>query len=763
MARSKRTPMRATRTKVHILTGGIKEDVAQAELRGGELIEGVNYQEVDGVYHGYISIPGYERTDGTGLASAVDIDVLTDHGLDETTALLIECDSDSPVDKSFARHPIVNTGIVPDTSTPLKFFHQSYSVKDGYMTVNPVDTSLDIGTLDYVIDFLLRPKKITGVQLILEKANSYKVELNNDKVVFSASSNGVTYDTVLTSVLTVTTNTTYHVEVSRSSGVFSLSINGKRDVPTVSLAAVFDNSSPLVIGGNYEGNIGEIRFTRNNVHHYDDFVPPTMPYSYKSFYEYHINDSAREAARAAIQPLPGEGSTLGCVVFNGTVYGIRNDEGGSAATLYEATPSGWEAKTNKINPNGRYKWSIGQYAYLTGRAKQKTLFWASGVDHPQYLDGDVVTDVIDGSFLPDDPDTGFYANSIIEFKNRLFVGYPDGSLVFSAAEDPLNFDPASGAGEFYMEDDIVDLVVGPGDVLFVFCRTSTYIIRSLADTDSGAGVVAQYKFHKETFSKQTGAYEGTSQNIMGTVLSMSDKGITSLEATDTFGDFTLGYLSKNIHRTLMKYKNFITTTVVHRVNNQYRMFFNNGLGLVFSFNNEKKVKGITKVQYRHPVMCISEGYDSSGNLMIAFGSTGGFVYLMDSGTSFDGEDIVTKLTTSYNSYQSPTAFKRFRKLSLELKADRDFVLFGRITFDYGEPGMPRASREDFISEGEGGIWGTDRWGAFTYGSAVTQNPTLYTSGYGKNMSISLASKDKYSNPHTVNAATVEYTVAGPVM
>ena len=42
MARSKRTPMKTTRTKIHILTGGIKEDVAQVEMRGGELIDGVN-------------------------------------------------------------------------------------------------------------------------------------------------------------------------------------------------------------------------------------------------------------------------------------------------------------------------------------------------------------------------------------------------------------------------------------------------------------------------------------------------------------------------------------------------------------------------------------------------------------------------------------------------------------------------------------------------------------------------------------------------
>lgn len=763
MARSKRTPMNITRTKVHILTGGIKEDVAQVEMRGGELIDGVNYQEVDGIHHGYISIPGYERFDGTGLASAVGISTLTDYGLDKYTSLLIECDNATPTDKGYSYHTVTNNGVIFDTSVPCKFYSGSFFFNNTYLSIAPSDTSLDMGSDDYVIDFVLKPSTITGTRLLLEKSLSYKLELVSGNLKFSASSDGVSYTDTLTSAAPLSALLVYHVEVSRKDGEFLMFINGVKEDATLPMASVFDNTSPLVIGWNYRGYIGEFRMTKGKAFHLTNFTVPYQPYSYKSYYKYQINDTDREAARKTILPLPGEGPVLGCAVFDGNVFGVRDDLGGVTSTLYRSSALGWVAQTDKINGGGNYRWSIGQYAYLTGRAKQKTLFWASGVDHPQYLNGDVVTDVIDGSFLPDDPLTGFYANNIVEFKNRLFLGYPDGSLVFSAAEDPLNFDPASGAGEFYMEDDIVDLVVGPGDVLFVFCRTSTYIIRSLADTDSGAGIVAQYKFHKETFSKQTGALPRTSQNIMGTVLSMSDKGITSLEASDTFGDFTLGYLSKNIHRTLMKYKDTITTTVVHRVNNQYRMFFESGLGLVFSFNNEKKVKGITKIQYKYPVVCISEGYDSSGNLMIAFGSTNGFVYLMDSGTSFDGEDIVTKIVTSYNSYSSPSLFKRFRKLSLELNADKNFKIYGYLSFDYGDPGVPHSDQEDFISEGEGGIWGVDSWSLFTYGSAVTQNPTLYTSGYGKNMSISIASKDKHSKPHVVNAAVVEYTVAGQVM
>ncbi|MBV5342768.1 hypothetical protein JZU68_03835, partial [bacterium] len=151
------------------------------------------------------------------------------------------------------------------------------------------------------------------------------------------------------------------------------------------------------------------------------------------------------------------------------------------------------------------------------------------------------------------------------------------------------------------------------------------------------------------------------------------------------------------------------------------------------------------------------------NVIFVFGSTDGKVYRMDSGTSFDGLEINTKLNTSFDSYQSPTIRKRFRKLSLELKAGRDLEIRGGLSFDYGSPETPRTNQEGFITESTGGIWGTDRWGLFSYGSPATQNPTLYSSGYGKNMSLSISTKDKYKEPHILNAVIVEYTYVGQVM
>ena len=116
------------------------------------------------------------------------------------------------------------------------------------------------------------------------------------------------------------------------------------------MAAVFNNANPLVIGGNYQGYIGEFRMTKGKAFHLMDFTVPYKPYSYKSYYEYQIDDTDREAARATVLPLPGEGPVLGCAVLDGDVFGVRDDLGGGTSTLYRSSALGWVAQTTCSYP-----------------------------------------------------------------------------------------------------------------------------------------------------------------------------------------------------------------------------------------------------------------------------------------------------------------------------------------------------------------------------------------------------------------------------
>jgi len=760
--RTKRTRMPTTKAQIHIFTGGLKEDVAQVELKGGELIDCINYQEIDGVYHGYTSIPGYEVTDGTQLASQVAVDYLPDNGLDGFVKFLLEVNALTNL--GTADVTIADNGVQYD-STFFRYFDKSF-LFDGLsnISVTPTGSDLDIESTDCAIDVTVRPNTLADT-IIYERATSYRLAIIGGNFVFQLSSDGISYDTNLVHESTLVEGRTYHIEVvRRNSGDFYIFLDGTlEDANMVTLASVPVGSGDLVIGDGFIGNLEEFRFSKGTYRHYLDFDYPQIPYSSSSFYSYQINDTNREVRRNEIQPVPGSGTVLGVKIYDGDVFAVRDNLDLLSSGLYRTTSSGWATMNGSINPQGTYRWSIGQYPALMSHQREKILFWTSGVDFPQWLDDDTITDIT-SEFLPDDSDTNFYANNLVEFKSRLFLAYPDGRLVFSAVDDPLNFDPISGAGEIYMEDEIMDLVVAPGDTLVVFCRTSTFFIKSLSDNSGASGTVtAQYKFYKETFSKQSGAMSNSAQRMLGTVISMGDRGITSLEATDAYGSFSVSFMSKNVQRTLLENRDYMTCTVVHRSNNQYRMYFNNGLGLLFTYDSEKKVKGVTRTQYPAPVMNVTEGNDSNGNLILAFGSTTGYVYMMDSGTSFNGGDINTKLTTSYNSYSSPTVRKRFRKISLELKADRDLVIYGNLSFDYGDPGTPRTVREDLTATSSGGIWGIDTWGFFNYGSAIVQNPAMYVSGYGKNMSMTLATVDKYRGPHILNAVVVEYSLTGRVM
>lgn len=54
-----------TKQKTILLTGGLNEQVSNLELGPGELTSCLNYEEIDGAYHGYRSWSGFERWDGS--------------------------------------------------------------------------------------------------------------------------------------------------------------------------------------------------------------------------------------------------------------------------------------------------------------------------------------------------------------------------------------------------------------------------------------------------------------------------------------------------------------------------------------------------------------------------------------------------------------------------------------------------------------------------------------------------------------------------
>jgi hypothetical protein len=79
-----------------------------------------------------------------------------------------------------------------------------------------------------------------------------------------------------------------------------------------------------------------------------------------------------------------------------------------------------------------------------------------------------------------------------------------------------------------------------------------------------------------------------------------------------------------------------------------------------------KIMGMTPITLPNSVTCISSAEGAGGNEEIYFGSTDGYVYQMERGTSFDGAAITWSAELAFNHIGTPRQLKTFRKAVTEV-------------------------------------------------------------------------------------------------
>lgn len=468
-----------------------------------------------------------------------------------------------------------------------------------------------------------------------------------------------------------------------------------------------------------------------------------------------IDDTAREARRAAITEVPGQEQLRGVHLYETKVYACR-DALTAGKDIFEATDAGWVSiDAPELNPGGICDWTNALFpAFPAGDfVNTRSFFMVDGVSRPIYYNGySDVSGYIDDVNLPSNQ-TGInlpqYPTHVAAFDNRLWLAYPNGQLFHSELGDPSAWDAVNGAGQIPTGDEITDLRTGPGNVLIVFMRNTTKIIY-VAERPTG-----DFGYQLKEFSQRSGCFHLGSDRLLGDIYYVDDRGPTNMKTTDQFGDYSANSITKKVQRTFEANKKDFTCTVVHRELNQWRIFFNDGLALCLTFHN-KRLKGATPLKYSKPVISITEGENDEGSIEIYFGTVDGFVYKMDSGTSFNGETIPTWFTTSYYHYRSPAGWKRFMSLLFEMSAQSGTTFYIKTDYDYKSPDSPRNAEQSPDLVGFGGIWGQEVWGEFIWGEAYVQNPKVYIQGYGVNMSISLRTEEKFVTPHVVHNFIANY-------
>jgi len=500
-----------------------------------------------------------------------------------------------------------------------------------------------------------------------------------------------------------------------------------------------------------------------------------------------VDDTAREARRFNIQEVPDADYLKGSFEYADDYFAIGYD--GTTGThrlwVMKATGAvGWTEVTSfpsviegaGVDSGRNYQITMGRFQMFPlvangATPNDKVVILCNGVSKAIILwkdnSGNYTCESLEeGSspgypaatpVLPSDTSIGtaFPIRSAI-FNQRLHLAFPYGTLFVSHPGDPFAYDPAvTAGGVWWLGGEITDALVSPSS-LTIFMEEGIDIIKIGDLTESG------FDESKETFSDVSGAIEGTAARIMGRSIFCDERGITSLEATDRYGDFGISRISEKVQKTYQENKGSIVGAIVDREKSQYVVYFSTGKGIVLTlgvdYRGDFSVRGSSVFDLLTPIGTVREVFKKSRRLITS--PNDGYLRLQHTDAeSFDGFEIVSKLTTSFHSYGSNINFKTFTRLLFELSATKGQVFSMRPIFDYQGLDIPKGVRYTSDPQTDTGTWGSGIWGEFIWGGtgAVNQEYT-YINGVATNMAIQFKCSSKHHKPHVVHNAIVLYSL-----
>ncbi|MDX8400935.1 MAG: hypothetical protein R8K20_11920 [Gallionellaceae bacterium] len=455
--------------------------------------------------------------------------------------------------------------------------------------------------------------------------------------------------------------------------------------------------------------------------------------------------AAEELARSKIAAVPGSGAVRGVWLYNGVAYAFRDNVAGTACTMFKQSVAGWVAVTTPaLAPGGRYEFFTYNFG---GLAATKMMFGCDGVNKAFQFDGTTFTQITT-AMVADTP------RHITAHKNHLFLSF-GASVQHSSISDPLVWSPITGAGEIAMGDTVTGFMPLPGGVLAIFSRNRTSILNGSSAAD----------WLLSPFSLTTGAIEHSIQRLADTFY-LDDRGVTHLQATQAFGNFSASTLTQGVQVWLSHQMPSLTASVVVRNKNQMRLFFSDGTAMVMKFGDSQgnavtgviqgsHMIGITRSLFPQPVSCICSQEDNAGREILLYGSSNGFVYQMDSGTSFDGAPIAAFVRLPFYHYGSPSQRKRFRKIMMEVEAVNPIAIQFQPELSYGSSTDISAS---ISVAGSGGFWDVAAWDAFKWSGQLVETAVASINGTGVNMGLLIYTSSTYNKPHILQGMTVHYSM-----
>ena len=379
-----------------------------------------------------------------------------------------------------------------------------------------------------------------------------------------------------------------------------------------------------------------------------------------------------------------------------------------------------------------------------------TVMAVDNANYPFKYDGSTFT-VLSGG-----PSDILGAEHVAEFKNHIFFA-KDNSLTFTSPYSDTDFSPANGSGLITVPHNITGLIVFR-EQLIIF---STNAIHRLT-----GNTVADFQL--QPISLDLGCIRvDTIQEVGGDIAFLGPDGIRLLSATDRVGDFGLAVASRPIQsevKALVSGNTSFTSCVI-RGKNQYRMFGyaasktpETSLGVLATQFADQTAQGMAWAELNGILAYVSDSIYSAldATEVTLFANRDGYIYRMESGNSFDGENIPASYFTPHFPVTDPRVRKTFYKLSTYV--DPEGAISGTVSpkldFDQLEVIQPEAitlnNQADSVF-----FYGTATYGTSTYGGKLKYVFTSQMIGSGFTISLQY-SFESTDPPFSLDAIIIEY-------
>lgn len=376
----------------------------------------------------------------------------------------------------------------------------------------------------------------------------------------------------------------------------------------------------------------------------------------------------------------GTGSVLGVAVaegINDAIFACRKPSTGTNYFYrWNATTSAWVAVSTPgtVTMTGVKKVRMIRYNWIASK-----LFLTDGINPAATYDGTTYTQVTHANA----PDSPKFAAS---FKNHMFLAGDTSepfNLYFSAPLAETDFSPANGAGVINVGFEIVQIKPFR-DTLYIFGKNA---IKSLVGTNIADFVVSEVTTNLGCVASDSVVELG------GNLLFLGPDGFRPVAGTSKIGDVELETISKQIQFTVNAILQELVaddidpeliSSVVIRKKSQFRLFIptEGTFGLLGGLRQRDGGFGFEYSQlFGFPATCASSGYVGVDEFVI-HGDANGKVHKQETGSSFNGDPILSIYQTPYYYFEDPTIRKNFYNLTTFLRSEGSATISLGVSYDF---------------------------------------------------------------------------------